>query len=1163
MASHAAMLLDPKGYRKRLQSNGNYPHSSFTLFASMDEPSTSTTQPEKAQSPEVAPDASLPEPMEMDSSEHSGLPSSGAGRSSSSRSPRPSAPPIAPPGTVPVVRSFQPDLATDSATPSSQSTTATSTPALKEMTNSASDLPVQFTSANDESDTSDGKRSILEISDSDDVARPRNLIEGVYDVEERKHQPTKRQKLENSDAKTAMAKKPVAISGDSGLGQFMKDGETSAMTTPDTSTVVDLTADLQKDDDDLQVTGSNDLSTQRVCYGKVENAMVNASLVPKPLANPIFGDEANQWPTMKITVIREARKGNSRIDVADPHGKVFGVIDAKTAHALCPLLDSPVIPLDITARLDIRKKVPGEVIWGPTSGVYRASLTIYGERQRAAVVGNHLAHHNVWLGTPIFVENGIPLFNPHAEQRRAMAAAAATNGSAQSRPGANIRYESRTVEEVNDAVMKMFDQLISKDIPTMEQSVQIKTPLLHHQKQALWFMMEKEQPRKFGPNEEDNNSLWRLEYQANGNQQYREIITGMVLDNEPPQALGGLLADMMGLGKTLSILSLVLASMDQAQAWVTRPPRRQLIRSYPGIRNTKTTLLVVPLSAVNNWVSQVQEHLEPESLTYNVFHGPNRLTDVEELSKFDLVITTYSTILSEVSGRGSKRGTPLAKMNMFRIVLDEAHTIREPNAQQTKAILSLHSQRRWSVTGTPIQNRLEDLLSVTKFLKLFPYDDRARFGQYILSPFKSGNPSVLPSLRVLVDSFTLRRVKDKIDLPPREDKIITLNFSEKERQLHEFFRNESKVMMNVIAGESRTKMGGRMFHHVLKAMMILRQISAHGKELLDIEDRERIKGLSVQNAIDLEENGPGDANVAPDKKAYEMLMLMQLNGGDQCALCSKRLTAPTTDSGETDPDAIMAYSLPCYDVLCPDCFAGQKQKFDSPSDGIQCTACEGWIPPTYSAVTPGGLEDYVTQRQQERQLKKQDKKLGEYEGPHTKTLALIDHLQSIAAESEQLPGEPPIKSVIFSAWTSHLDLIEIALRAHGLDSFTRLDGTMTLSARGKALEEFAKNDNVTILLATIGAGGVGLNLTSASRVFIMEPQYNPAAVAQAVDRVHRLGQHRPVQTMQFIMKGSIEEKILELAKKKQQLADMSMNRGKLDKREVQEARMREYRSLFK
>lgn len=67
---------------------------------------------------------------------------------------------------------------------------------------------------------------------------------------------------------------------------------------------------------------------------------------------------------------------------------------------------------------------------------------------------------------------------------------------------------------------------------------------------------------------------------------------------------------------------------------------------------------------------------------------------------------------------------------------------------------------------------------------------------------------------------------------------------------------------------------------------------------------------------------------------------------------------------------------------------------------------------------------------------------------------------------------------------------------------------MSLSAWGKGLEEFANNNNVTILLATIGAGGVGLNLTSTSRVYIMEPQYNLTAVAQAVDRVHWLGQNR-------------------------------------------------------
>jgi SNF2 family DNA or RNA helicase len=260
----------------------------------------------------------------------------------------------------------------------------------------------------------------------------------------------------------------------------------------------------------------------------------------------------------------------------------------------------------------------------------------------------------------------------------------------------------------------------------------------------------------------------------------------------------------------------------------------------------------------------------------------------------------------------------------------------------------------------------------------------------------------------------------------------------------------------------------------------------------------------------------------------------------------------------------MAVFLPCWDVFCPDCFAGWKPAFDAETQTeIRCPSCDGWIATNYSTITPAGLESHEAQQNRERQARKVGKNFGDYEGPHTKTLALINYLQETVEKSNELVDERPIKSVVFSAWTSHLDLIETALTNNGLSGFTRLDGTMSLAARTRALEQFATDDSITVLLATIGAGGVGLNLTSASQVFIMEPQYNPAAVAQAVDRVHRLGQTRPVRIFQLVMKESIEEKILELAQKKQREADMTMNRQKLGKKEVQEARMREYRTLFK
>ncbi|KAI9935014.1 hypothetical protein AWENTII_005436 [Aspergillus wentii] len=1178
MASHAAMLLDPRAYRKRLQANGNDPEPPS---APSEESCSDTTSPGCLDNPYTFfPSARSPSPPDdpIDSDTAGSLYSlvHGTGQQDPGKSPRtaPSAT-VASAPTTPVAHHYiSPQHHQPSSNPSPTAiwnleSRGPRTPSSGASSSSQHLVPlepavdVQFSSTLSD-DGSDGKRSFEQLGA--DLGHG-SLIEDMYGVERRTVPVYK--KAKGPDEKPIPVKRgSFSVNGNTELGGYMKeDRGTSGYSSPATSNVVDLTSDApsrsNNDDDDLQVTGSVNLSIQRVCYGKLENAMVQAFLVPKPASQNIFGDSLD-WPSMKLGVHRQPSQ-DTKIEISDPHGKKFGAVDGRTASVIVPLLDSPALRVETTARLDVRRRSPGELPWMPCSSAYRVSINLYGLRKDAELVGKHLGQHNVWLGTPNSVEQGVPVFNPHAERRRAQASMLPAI-AARGRPGGN--YEVRTAEEVNDAVMKMFDQLQSADsIPEMEPPSLLLTPLLRHQKQALWFMTEKEKPRKFGVKEEDNNSLWRMDYQPNGAKRFREIISGTVLDYEPPQSLGGLLADMMGLGKTLSILSLVASSLGESREWEKVIPPPELVRSFPGIRNTRTTLLVAPLSTINNWVGQIKEHLKEDAISYYVFHGSSRTTNVDELSKYDLVITTYSIILSELSGRGSKRGvSPLTKMNMFRIVLDEAHTIREQSAAQTQSIFKLNSHRRWSVTGTPIQNRLEDLFSVTKFLGLHPYDDKSRFSTHILSRFKIGDATVLASLRVLVDSFTLRRVKDKINIPSRHDKIITLNFSEKERQLHEYFRKESNVMMNVIAGESNAKMKGRMYHHVLKAMMILRQVSAHGKELLDGEDRERIKGMSVQDAIDLEEGG-GEVAGVTDKKAFEMFTLMQESSADSCATCGKRLEESSTDSGAVDRKAAIAIVLPCFDVICPECFSGWNQAFDSQagksSHDTKCQVCEGWIPASYSSITPAGLQEYVVDQAKAKQVRKQAKTLGEYEGPHTKTKALVAQLMESEKKSKELKEEPPIKSVVFSGWTSHLDLIEIAFRDNGITGFTRLDGTMTLAARNKALEEFHSNNKITVLLATIGAGGVGLNLTSASNVYIMEPQYNPAAVAQAVDRVHRLGQTREVTTVQFIMKGSIEEKIFELAKKKQQLADLSMNRGKIDKKEVQEQRMKEYRTLFK
>ncbi|EEQ31460.1 putative 1-phosphatidylinositol 4-kinase [Microsporum canis] len=987
-----------------------------------------------------------------------------------------------------------------------------------------------------------------------------NMIEDIYGVERRENQPLKRIKVDNKSS-TSNYDGPEArfsTSGTSALGSYMKEKpDDEGRTAVTTNNTIDLTADKDdKNDDDVIFVANKDRGAEEVCYGKIEGATVHAHIVPAP-PKSVFSGTTADWPSIRCQLVRK-RSQNITVEVRDVTGRSFGVLDTHVSTALAPLLDM-TFDLRTQARLDVRRRRPNEWPGQACSELFRISINLYGPRRVADNIGRFLSQKNIWLGFPNAVEAGISTYNPHAERRRLMAVA-----TQQQQPQQSTRYtvqsEVRTAEEISNAVTKMFDQLQgAQNLPEIDTPELLSTQLLPHQKQALGFMMEKEKPRKLGPDEADNNSLWRVEHKGNGQRIYREIISGVTLTTEPPQILGGLLADMMGLGKTLSILSLICSSLPEAAAWARKKS------ADSSMINAKTTLLVSPLSAVGNWVSQIKEHIKDDALSVYVFHGPNRTEDPKELAQYDIVITTYTTVLSDISGKSSKRKTsPLVQMNMFRIVLDEAHIIREQSAAQSQAIFQLNAQRRWSVTGTPIQNRLEDLGAVLKFLRLSPYDERGRFAAHIVSPFKCENPNAITNLRVLVDSFTLRRVKDRVNLPPRHDKTVMLTFSEPEKKLHDFFKKESNVMMNVVVSETREKTSGKMYHIVLKAMMVLRQICAHGKELLDKEDRERFRGLTANDAIDVEALDDDHSMTAASRKAYEMISLMKESSIDACVRC-ENFIALQSDDGPGDKNAMVAAILPCYDLLCADCFAPIAPKLDEMAGKpvqVSCAFCKSVIAPAYSVITTAGFEEYQASLLENKKNRKQSKEFGLYEGPHTKTKALISSLLDTAEENKKSPHEPPIKSVIFSSWTSHLDLIEVALEENGLTGYARLDGTMSLKQRNSAIETFSKDDDVTILLVTIGAGGVGLNLTAGSMVYIMEPQYNPATIAQAIDRVHRIGQTREVTTIQYIMKDSIEEKITELAKRKQRLADMSLNR-KMDRREMQKERLEEYRSLFK
>ena len=959
------------------------------------------------------------------------------------------------------------------------------------------------------------------------------------------------------------------------------------------------TVDLTEEDEDVVMLDKpkDSATDEEVCYGMVEGASVNCHRVPapKPGAVSLHGDE--YWPQVKVVLRRRAEEPTHKIHVYDCTRQVFGIVDAKVSNCLSPLIDS-ALRIRTDCRISSRRKSPGEKVGGATSRAFAFQLIVYGPRKYAMQVGNRLTQHNLRLLNPGRLDPGVKVLNPHAGKPAPSPVRPGVVGAdAANRPYPQAPMVSKTVEEIRSEVMGVFDSLPnSEDLPELAAGDRIQTELLKHQRQALSFMTTRETEIYDGKT--DINPTWKRKTLRNGTEFWSNIITNQNMRQPPRPIKGGILADMMGLGKTLSILSLITYTIGAAAEWETLPPvqprppepkqsqsrhfdvpKAQPFALTPLKQNGRATLLICPLSTVANWEEQIKQHIKPGTVRYHVYHGPSRIKEPELLAQFDLVITTYGSVSSELTARTKfKRGPhPLEEIGWFRIVLDEAHMIREQNTLAFKSVCRLQASRRWAVTGTPVQNKLEDLAALLAFLRVSPFDERSKFLQHIIAPFKNADPEIVAKLRVLIDPITIRRLKDKIDLPPRTDEMIRLEFTQDEQLIYDRFAKNAEERVNVLTGQGQDRiLGGKTYIHILRSILRLRLICAHGKDLLNDEDLEVLQGLSADTAIELDSDDE-DRPSLQDTKAYRHFDLMKETDNDNCIKCGRKLgSGEMMDSDGEHQEEVLGYMTPCFHIYCPSCIETFR---DDANNAAWNSGATGHCPNCLSHVKFScvALRHDRADREHEGQSRSHEHSDGaalsggkgsdaRYTGPHTKTRALIQELLELKEKSEKAPSEPTYKSVVFSGWTSHLDLIQRAMDAHGI-TYTRLDGKMTRIARTAAMESFRSDPSVQVILVSIMAGGLGLNLTAGNTVFVMEPQYNPAAEAQAVDRVHRLGQKRPVRTVRFIMGGSFEEKMLELQDKKKKLASLSMDgRDKLqvmDRTEAARQRLLDLRSLFK
>jgi len=407
--------------------------------------------------------------------------------------------------------------------------------------------------------------------------------------------------------------------------------------------------------------------------------------------------------------------------------------------------------------------------------------------------------------------------------------------------------------------------------------------------------------------------------------------------------LGGLLSDDMGLGKTVQLLSILKGP----------------------------AIVVCPKSVVYNWASEIAR-FRPD-LKVARYEGPNREID----DSADITLTTYAVLRIDIE--------ELSKIEWSMAVLDEAQAIKNPDSQAARAAFRLNAKSRFCLTGTPVENRLDDLWSLLRFSNPGLLGTRSDFLQRYAHPMLDGAAAVAERLRKRIKPFVLRRTKGEVltDLPPRTDSVQYCELSEEERNSYQ--------------------------------------------AVLAATRKEVVERLSE------------GANV--------LLML----------------------------EALLR---------------------------LRQAACHAGLLPGNQSTTSSKVE------------------------------RLVASLEELAAEGH--------KALVFSQWTSLLDRVEPHLNESNL-AFVRLDGATR--DREAVVRAFQSPEGPPVMLLSLKAGGVGLNLTAADHVFLLDPWWNPAVEDQAADRAHRIGQDRPVMVYRLVAKDTVEERILVLQDKKRKLADAAIGEG--------------------
>ncbi|XVF25859.1 hypothetical protein REPUB_Repub13aG0250200 [Reevesia pubescens] len=721
-------------------------------------------------------------------------------------------------------------------------------------------------------------------------------------------------------------------------------------------------------------------------------------------------------------------------------------------------------------------------------------------------------------------------------------------------------------------------------------------PLLRHQRIALSWMTQKENAvRCSGGILADDQGLGKT------------VSTIALILNERPSSSRASSQDM----RQVELETLNLEEDDDDEGMKQESDNSQIMSNsaskqksspsgQPKGRPAAGTLIVCPTSVLRQWAEELHNKVTSKAnLSVLVYHGSNRTKDPFELAKYDVVLTTYSIVSMEVpkqppvdddekrklegdyhsmdfppskkrkcppssnrKGVKHKKGAdellldsvsrPLAKVGWFRVVLDEAQSIKNHRTQVARACWGLRAKRRWCLSGTPIQNAIDDLYSYFRFLRYDPFAAYKSFCSSIKIPITKTPAKGYAKLQAILQTIMLRRTKGTlldgkpiINLPPKVIELKKVEFTEKERDFYSRLETDSRAQFKEYADAGTVKQN---YVNILLMLLRLRQACDH--PLL-------VRGF--------DSNSSWSSSIETAKKLPQEKLIFLLSCLSSLALCGICNDPPE--------DAVVTV---CGHVFCNQCISEHLT-----GDDKQCPTTNCKVRLSVSSVFSNSTLNSSLSEQpgQDSSLASSGSKVVEVIGPcsevslydSSKIKAALEVLQSLAkpqdnrlktrgcpeGSSDLHSGDSPNcirdeknlvtgesfndsskvlgeKAIVFSQWTRMLDLLEACLKSSSIQ-YRRLDGTMSVAARDKAVKDFNTLPEVSVMIMSLKAASLGLNMVAACHVLLLDLWWNPTTEDQAIDRAHRIGQTRPVTVSRLTVKDTVEDRILALQQKKREM----------------------------